>query len=231
MKAFTDVELGRMREALAEEVPSCAPEGCPSKDELWESAAGEIDPIENETIILHLAQCSECSLTWRLAREMLPPDLVSSPSLIPVSRGGRWRTWRRVFLPAIAATMVIGIGLSVAWLVRKGASSPPVFRQQQDTGEIVASPRTQVLPRVACRLEWSAAPAGTRYDLIATDPQLEILRAVKGLTRPEYDLPPEAIPTSTNEILWRVTAHLADGRTVASETFTTRIEDPASTRE
>jgi len=231
MKAFNDEELSVLREALVNQDPSGAPEGCPNKEELWESAAGGLDPLENETIILHLAQCSECSMIWRLAREMVPPDEISSPSVVALSDRGRWQTWRKVIIPAIAATMLIGVGLSAAWLVRKGASSPPVFRQQQDNGRVVASPRTQALPRSACRLEWSAAPAGTRYDLIATDPQLEILGTVKGLTRPEYDLPLEAIPTSTTEVLWRVTAHLPDRRTVVSETFTTRIDSTTPAQE
>lgn len=225
MKAFADEDVARLREALSDDDPSCAPGGCPDKDQLWESAAGELDPLENETIILHLARCSECSLIWRLAREMLPTDQVSSSSVIPLRDRRRWQTWRKVLVPAIAATMLIGVGLSAAWLVRKGASSPPVFRQQQDVGRILASPGTQALPRTACSLEWSAGPEGTRYDLIATDESLEIVSTVKGLTKPEYTVPQETIPASTPKLFWRVTAHLPDGRTVSSDTFTTRIDD------
>ncbi len=176
MKVFTDEELNRLREALAEEYPSCAPEGCPSKDELWESAAGDLDPLENEPIILHLTECSECSMIWRLAREMVLPDRVSSTPVIPLSRGRRWQTWRKVFVPAIAATVLIGVGLSAAWLVRKGASPAPVFRQQPGIDSILASPGTQQLPRAACRLEWSAAPdrdplRSHRHRSAAGDPQ------------------------------------------------------------
>lgn len=231
MKVFTDEELSRLREALAEEDPSCAPEGCPTKEELWESAAGGLDPLENDTIILHLAQCGECSMIWRLAREMVLPDRVSSSPVIPLSHGGRWQTWRKVLMPAIAATVIFGVGLSVAWFAWKGTSPEPVFRQQPDVNTILASPSTQQLPRTGCTLEWSAGPDGTRYELIATDARLEILRSVKGLTRPKYDLPSQAIPTSTTEVFWRVTAHLPDGRTVVSETFTTRIDDTAPAQE
>lgn len=229
MKAFTEDEITGLREALSKDDPSCAPGRCPNKEELWESAAGELDPVENETIILHLAHCSECSLIWQLAREMLPPDRVPSPSVIPMSGRSHWRTWRKVLIPAIAATMLIGVGLSAAWFVRKGASTPPVFRQQQDDDRILTSPRTQALPRTACRLEWSAGPDGTRYDLVATDERLEVLSAVVGLAQAECVLPPNIIPISTRKVFWRVTAHLPDGRTLTSETFTTRIEDPTPT--
>jgi hypothetical protein len=231
MKAFADEEVARLREALSEEEPRSAPGGCPNKEELWESAAGELDPTENETIILHLARCSECSLVWRLAREMIAPDRIPSSSVTPMGHRRRWQSWRRVLVPVIAATMLIGVGLSTAWLLRKNAPSPPVFRRQQDGGRILPSPRTHEIPRTGCRLEWSAGPQGTRYDLIATDGALEILCTVKGLTRPEYDLPPEKIPISTTEVFWRVTAHLPDGRTISSDTFTTMIDDAAPAQE
>ncbi len=223
MKDFKDGDLSRLREAVAEQPPRSAPEGCPGSEELWESAAGELDPVENEAVILHLARCSECSLIWRLAREMLVADRDASSSVIPISRGGRWRTWRKVVVPAIAAAMLIGIGLGASWLIRRGASPEPVFRQQPDAGRILASPETQRRARSACRLEWSAGPEGTLYDLIATDERLNTLVTVRRLERPEYELAPEVIPTSATEVLWRITAHLPDGRTVVSDTFRTGI--------
>lgn len=231
MKAFADEELTRLKEALSDDDSGCDQEGCPSKEELWESSAGELEPRINEAVVLHLGRCSECSVIWQLAREMLLPDQALSSPVVRAGSRRRWRTWRKVLVPAIAATMLISVGLSAAWLVRRNASSPPVYRQQQDAGRIQASPGTQQLPRTACRLEWSAGPDGTRYDLTATDAQLEILSSVKGLTRPEYDLPPDLIPTSTTEVFWRVTAHLPDGRVFSSETFTTRIDDPTPAQE
>ncbi len=79
MKAFTDEALNRLKEALADEEPSCAPEGCPSKDELWDSAGGELDPLENEAIILHLARCSEC---WHVDLAAGSGDARSRPGLV-----------------------------------------------------------------------------------------------------------------------------------------------------
>ena len=126
--------------------------------------------------------------------------------------------------------MLVGLGLGAAWLLRSNRSSPPVFREQHDD-TVLPSPGTRLLPRAACRLEWSAGPEGTRYDLTVSDGNLEILAAVKGLTRPEFTLPQDAIPRSTAELFWRVTARLPDGRTLSSETFTSAIEDRAPTSE
>ncbi len=230
MKAFTDEALTRLNEALTDEEPSCAPGGCPDKEQLWQSAAGELDPPEDESIILHLARCSECSLIWRLAREMLAPDVsVGSVVSLPDRKSSRIR--RRFLVQAAAAAMLIGVGLGAAWLLRTPPSSQPIFREQRDGGTILPSPGTNLLPRAACRLAWTAGPEGTRYDLVATDENLEILASVKGLTRPEYTLPEETIPASTRELFWRVTAHLPDGRTVSSDTFTTRIDDSEPARD
>ncbi len=231
MKAFADDDLAHLRAAFSEDEPGCPPGGCPSEQELWASAAGELDPPADETIILHLAQCGDCSMIWRLAREMLRPDRSSSSSVIPPADRRRSQIWRKILLPAVAATVLIGVGLSAAWLQKRGASSPPVFRQQQNFDAILRAPETDRLPRAACRLEWSAGPDGARYDFIATDERLEILSSVKGLERPVFTLPEETIPASTREVFWRVTAHLPDGRILSSETFTTRIADSAPATE
>jgi len=214
----------RFRRAFSAEELARASDGCPADDELWKSAAGELDADTDEAIILHLARCTECSSIWRLAREMLLTDHDSESSVVPIrDRRPQW-TWRRVLLPAAAAAILIGVGLSSGVLVRN-KPSPPVFREQSGDQTIVAAPETRLLPRTACRLHWSAGPEGTRYDLTVSDGDLEILATVRGLTQPVYTLPEEEIPETAVELLWRVTARLPDGRTLSSETFTTGIDD------
>lgn len=198
------------------------PGGCPSEDELWASAAGELSPPDDENVILHLARCSECSSIWRLARELLPEDHLKESSVVSIDRGRRSKTWRKALLPA-AAVVLVGVGLGAGLFLRSGPSSAPVFREQLDDAMISPAPDSDRLPRAACHLRWTRGPAGTRYDLVVTDDELNILATVKGLNEPEYTLPREEIPTSATKLLWRVTARLPDGRTVASDTFTTVI--------
>jgi hypothetical protein len=201
-----------------------APGGCPSEDELWASAAGELDPAADEEVVLHLARCGECSTIWRLAREMLPADHLSTASVVAIE-DRRWsRSWRRVLLPAAAAVLV-GVGLGAGLFLRTDSPAAPVFRQQADDAVISPSPETARLPRAACRLRWTAGPEGTRYDLVVSDGELKILATVKGLDEAEYTLPREKIPVSAIELFWRVTAHLPDGTTVSSDTFTSSIGD------
>jgi hypothetical protein len=231
MKAVTDEGLARLRKALSEEELRCAPGGCPSKEALWESAAGELDSQENEAIVLHLARCSECSSIWRLARELLPAAQISTSTVVSLQNRKPSHARPGLLVPAIAATMLIGVGLGAGWILTRNPPSPPVFRQQQDVDTILAAPETHLLPRAACRLEWSAGPEGALYDLVATDERLEILASVKGLRRPEYTVPRETIPPSARNLYWRVTTHLPDGRVVSSRTFTSRIADSAPAHE
>lgn len=198
--------------------------GCPSEGELWASAAGELDPAANEEVVLHLARCGECSTIWRLAREMLPVDHLSQGPVVSIERGRRSKVWRRLLLPAAAAAILVGVGLSTGLFQRSVPAPEPVFREPDGGFEIHASAATASLPRSECRLRWSAGPAGTRYDLIVTDGALEIIEAVDRLGQPEYQVPEEKIPGSATELLWRVTAHLPDGSTVSSDTFSSLIE-------
>lgn len=200
--------------------------GCPSEDELWASAAGELNPAENQAVILHLARCSECSSIWRLAREMLPEDRLSTSAVVSIERRRRRRRW--VLLPAAAAAILIAVLLGPGLFPGNDPTSTPIFRHQGRGFEIVASESTRALTRSACKLTWSAGPAGTRYDLIVTDDELEILDTVKGLRQPEHTLPEEKIPDSARELFWRVTAHYPDGHTVSSDTFTSSIEGGAA---
>jgi len=216
----------RLGRAFSTEESGRDPGGCPSDDELWASAAGELSPSENEAIILHLARCSECSSTWRLAREILPADHLAESSVVSIEHRRRSKTLLSIFLPVAAAAILIGVGLGSGLFVRNDNSSSPVFRNQGDDVEIEASPEAMSLARNACRFQWTSGPDGTLYDLVVSDADLEILGTITSLRRSEFTLSEEKIPSSTVELLWRVTAHYPDGHTRSSPTFTTTLEDP-----
>ena len=218
----------RLEQAFSTEEYDHAPGGCPSDEDLWASASGDLNPAANEAIILHLAQCSECSSIWRLGREILPEDHLSGASVVSIEDRRPSRSWRRVLLPAAAAAaaaILIGVGLSTGLFLKNDPASTPVFRDQGNDYKILPSPEARSLPRFACNLRWTTGPEGTRYDLIVTDGDLEILSTVKGLEEPEYTLPQEKLPAPMDELFWRVTARLPDGGSVSSETFTTVIDD------
>ena len=216
-------ELDRLQDAFSSEKWGEPGADCPDEETLWASAAGELPPEEDHAVVLHLAGCPRCAPIWRLAREMIVPG--EEMTVVPLDAGRGTRPWQRPALLAAAAVVILGIGLGSILLHRGAPPSPPVYRQQTEKTRIVASPDTRQLPRTACRLRWSAGPEGTHYDLTVCGKDLSIVTVVKGLKRPEYVLPPERIPEPAGEILWRVTAHLPDGHTVTSRTFTSRIAE------
>jgi hypothetical protein len=212
-----------MRLAFSAEGWQGASEDCPDNDTLWASAAEELDPVADDQVILHLAQCAQCSSAWSLAREMVLPETMTVAS-VRETPGHQWlrSPWRRSIL-AMAATVLVGVGLGAALLLNREAAAPPVYREQRNEEGIITSVAPVELPRMACRLQWSAGPEGTLYDLIVTDGDLNVLLSVKGLSEAEYLLPEENLSPATREIFWRITAHVPGGGTQSSETFSTRI--------
>ncbi len=218
--------LDRLRQAFSSEGWNEASKDCPGHEMLWASAAEDLDPVADENILLHLAQCTLCSSIWQLAREMIPREETTAASVVGILNFRRLKTSARRTVLAIAATVLVGVGLGAGLFLNRGPSSPPVYREQQNEGGISALAATAEMSRTACRFRWTPGPEGTLYDLVVTNENLDVLLSVKDLGDAEYLLPPERLPRETREVFWRVSAHGPDGGTTASETFTTRIEIP-----
>ena len=194
---------------------------CPAAERIWESASARLSPADDKAVVSHLGECGTCSKAWRIARELIRDE---GPAVaVAPSTGRAWRTW----VPAVAAaSLVIAVvSVGVLWLHEPG-ESPAVYRTQQ--GEWLESemPADDALSRDSCVLRWSAGPEGTAYDLLVVDESLQPLARATRLERPEYEVPPADLASlpAGGSILWRVTAHLPDGRRVVSRTFTTRLE-------
>jgi len=222
MRDHKDDDLTQLQRAFSAEEWCEFSEDCPDHELLWASAAEELDPVTDEAILLHLARCAQCSSIWRLAREMSHGEDLESAQVISIGVFRRL-TGRRLLALATAASALVGLGLGATVFFNRATPLAPVYREQRPVGGLVASPVTSELPRTACRLQWKSDFGATSYDLIVSDENLEVLFSIKGLIEPAYLLPGDRLPPGTQEIFWRVTAHLSDRATVSSETFTTRI--------
>ncbi len=225
MRNETADQLARMRQAFSSGNWDSPGEDCPDTETLWRSAAGELDPIAEEEIVLHLSRCPQCTSTWRLAREMIREEQSRAGSQVMAGSFGRKGAASRRWALAAAAAVVLGVGLGAGLFFDRGPSSPPIYREQGDEHAIAPLPETKVVPRTACRFRWTPFPEGTRYDLTVTDERLDVLLSVKDLEEPEYLLPPNALPETISAVYWRVTAHLPDGAVISSETLRTRLVD------
>ncbi len=224
MNEHERAELARLRQAFSQQSWEPSAEDCLDSETLWASAAGELDPEENEAVLLHVASCGQCASIWRLAREMISPSETVDDPPAPFQTVQHPWVWRRPGFLAAAAVLIAGLGLGTGLLIsHRYTGRQSVYRQQQPTFTIMASPATRKLPRAGTRLRWNAGPSGTRYDLTVTGVDLHVLTVVNGLTSPEYLVPEQKIPASTRTILWRVTAHLPADGIVRSGTFRSRI--------
>ena len=216
-------DLDQLRQAFTTETTTRGSEECPDTASLWNSAAGTLDPMADEAILLHVASCPSCTIAWKLARELLQ-EQGELGNAGPVSLDTRRPVWRRPAFLAMAATLLLAVGLGSGLLLRERATRPVVYRTQAQ--EIVLEPEASSLerPRDACELRWKGAPEGSRFDIIVTDPDVDVLYEARRLTESRCLVPAERLPSPGGSILWQVTAHLPRGGTVTSRTFETAID-------
>ena len=234
-EALPDNELRRAFEAYSEGAEPQAE--CPAPEKIWAAVNGELSGEERRALILHTASCGSCAEDWRLARACLDDDSALSipmspglaPSLAPgagvlggAERFQRLRTW------ALAAAAVLVLALGLAVFVLSGPqmpSSDPVYRSAEGVEIRSNLPADQPLFRTSARLSWTPAE-GARYHLLVMTADFQTVYEVHDLTESEATVPAEAfssLPAGT-ELLWRVAVLGTEGESLASETFSVRLE-------
>lgn len=199
---------------------------CPVTQRLLDSVDEKLAPEQNREVVRHLAECGSCSAAWGLARELtLESEAGEGEGRSSLSAGAR----RRWLPSAAAAVVILALGLVGYQLVlRDQVPTAPVYRLDEESWLVSELPAGQALSRKDCVLRWAAGLEGTTYDLQVTDEDLEILAEAWRLSVPEYRIEPEALAglPPGSSVLWRVTAHLPDGRQASSRTFVTPLESP-----
>lgn len=216
--SFDSLQGERLREAFASRA-EIGGDDCPSKEQLWASANERLDRGSDEPIILHLAECTACASAWRLARELTQTSTRSdSPPLRSAS--ARW-----IPLAAAAAVLLVAIGIG-SWWLPVGKVASPVFRSQEQEWIQSLHPQDSPLPRGDCILRWTPGDAGTRYDILVTDENLDLVTRGWKLEKAEFRIGPDLLQRVEpgGRILWRVVAHGPDGAQITSRTFSTPVE-------
>jgi hypothetical protein len=191
----------------------------PASEALFEGAAGRIGPSELQPLLDHVAACAQCSEAWRLAvelREELERSTGASAAILPFRQ-------RSAVLWALAAIVLCAIALGViAPRLTQDPTPPPIFRGDETI--VVATVDAAGLSKSNFTLRWQLQPPpppGIRYDLVVTTADLQILVDLKGLERNHFEVGADRLSDVAigDEILWRVIAHLPDGRRASSPTF------------
>jgi len=190
---------------------------CPTAEDLWASAHGELDRAGNEDVVLHTARCPACAEGWRLARRDVAAGL-------PTAHRAWWsRTPGQIAAATILIAVMFGIGYR---MMTRQAPPPAAYRDSASNWLVSALPEGEPLPRGDCLLRWAAGPQGTTYDVLVTTDTLEPLTEVWRIDRSELLLDTEMLNDlpDGSELFWRVTAHPPDGRQIRSRTFRTRVD-------
>lgn len=89
-------------------------ENCPDGDSLMRVACGEETEAERESIVEHIARCSDCAREYRIARGMRPATLE--------------RTLVLHRAPLAAAAIIIVVIGALTWMVTQRRQPPPSHR-------------------------------------------------------------------------------------------------------
>jgi hypothetical protein len=213
----------RFRAAL----PDTDDQDCPSADDYWAAAAGEL-PFERVRVLVdHGATCARCAEAWRIladVRRAAGADAeVSEPARQIPSLVGRAPTplRTRTLLP-LALSAMAAVGL---WVVfRPPAVRPPPVERGNGNALTVRAESPEVQPARDAVLRWSEVPGATSYNVTVLTPDLVVVQQAVGVSGREFRLP-EAVRqrAAGGGLLWNVDAVLPDGRTVASPTFEVRL--------
>lgn len=210
----------RLREAFAALGERAAPgPGCPEPDRLWAAATGEAPVEERHEIIAHTASCASCASAFRLARGLSEDESRQAGPVEPDSRLVR-RPWLRWAAP-LAAALILAVVIPG---IRRNAPAP--YRGGESPEIVAEIPEAAALPREQADLRWSAGPPGSRYEVRVLTPEGREIAVESDLTTPQYRIPPSALQgvEAGSLLYWQVKALPPDGTSVASKTFSVRLE-------
>lgn len=209
----------RLREAFAALGERAAPgPACPEPDRLWAAATGESPVEERHEIIAHTASCASCAAAFRLARG-LSEDKAGQAGDAPLLR----RPWLRWAAPlaAVAAALILAVLVPGMW-----RSEPVPYRGGEPREILPEIPDAAALPREQAVLRWTAGPPGSRYEVRVLTPEGREIAVEANLMTPQYRIPPSALQgvEAGSLLYWQVKAFPPEGTSVASKTFSVRLE-------
>lgn len=203
--------LDWLQSTFQSSLPSAADEPCPSAEQLWGTAVGELRREEATDVVMHSARCARCASALRMALEM------EGASARPVRPARTWRLgWLGLGAAVAAALAVAVIELPRLWrpevMVRERGAPSTGLRSLLPPG-----PR----PRAGLALAWSSEPGALRYQVTLATLDLQVRFQKAGVTGTRVEVPESALAglPAGSRLVWRVEAVLGDGRTVDSPGF------------
>lgn len=202
-------DVARLRAALA----SLRGDGEASVDagRIFDALHGELSAAEREAVVDQLLTNPDAAEAWRLARELAPEAAAEASPRVT------WSKWL-----AVAAALVLAVG--VGWQILRPAPEP-VYRGSESRTIASALSPDATLARATPVLRWTGVEGG-RYRVRVLTPELELLEESEESTALEYAVSAQALQRvpSGGRILWQVEARVPEGGSIASPTFSVRVE-------
>ena len=199
---------------------------CPSAEEYWAAAVGELPFERLQALADHGAKCAECAEAWRILAEVRRESEQAVGSAVPLGPAmpekGRTRRLGRTLAPLALSAVAAG-GL---WLAFRPAPVQPPLVERGNGAETFRAESSPVQPEGDAVLRWSEVAGATSYNVTVLTPDLVVVHRAIGVPGRELRLP-EAVGMrgARTGLLWNVDAVLPDGRTVASPTFQLQLRD------
>ena len=215
-----DDRLGEAFRALDD--PSGSDVSDDLRDEIWLAVTGALPADRRRLIVDRMATDPACAEAWRIAHEMWRAA-ADTTAAIPAPQPSRARRW---VAPWMAAAAVLLVGTTIGLVTLRDRRAGDQFRAPAGYAVQARQPDMASLPREAFRLEWTAGPAGARYQVRVTAEDLTLLTTASDLNVPSFTVAPAQLAPypAGAAILWQVEATLPDGDRVASRTFVTRVK-------
>jgi len=200
-----------------------AGEWCPTPDAMLALVRGEGDEEERLATLDHVTACDECSSEFELLRAI---DRASSESasgiaseradVVPMRRRASWRRYAPF---ALAASLVVAIGVSV--LNRDaGRDARDVTRGDLTTVTLIAPP-TEVQAGAPLEFVWRSFPDALRYELEVLDAAGNV--AYSAITSDTMVTAADATLTPGRYYRWWVRARTGGGDQRVSEIRRLRV--------
>jgi hypothetical protein len=201
--------------------------GCPAPEQIWQAATGEADAATVRALVEHTTTCRACAEDWRLARGLEETRRAETTGVgqaaTAVERKGTHGSRAVLAIAASAVLALAGVVYVAQRTVEPRGSGLRDGRSQAIRSLLAAE---EVMPRDRCRLAWSGAPQGSRYDVIVTTESLDPVLEARDLEKDEVIVPAADLnPAASGRLLWRVEATLPDGSRIVSPTFSTRCHE------
>lgn len=180
----------RLRSAFAATSPDDAPTAeCPPAEEIWDAVVEELDPARMRWVIAHVAACSVCTESWRLASAIARDGAGrAAGARTPAAPGRRlrWAGWASAVAAGLGFAL---ISLTASWtlpggsMARSSGADLPVLTLIQP--EEPGSPSE-------CRPRWTEFEGAT-YNVRVLTERFELLTERSGLTEPRFPIPMDLI--------------------------------------